>query len=1586
MAKPRKGKSEEQKGENTEAVIRHQKLCLSIDMEKRRIYGFTEIEIAVPDSGIVELHADNLVIESVTVDEEPAQFEVFPHYLHLDSGDRWCSVSSASSAADAAGSVYLSTLDRELVPNLLIMCSKSSKPESEQQEEPLENGVKSSIEEKQEEPGTLENGVKSSAEEKQNVKKLCIDYWVEKAETGIHFDGDVLHTDNQIRRARCWFPCMDDNLQRCCYDLEFTVASNLVAVSSGTLLYQVLSKDDPSRKTYVYRLDVPVTAGWISLVVAPFEILPDRHIAQLSHICLPPNLSKLRNTIGFFHNTFSHYEDYLAAPFPFGSYTQVFLSPEMAISSLSLGASMSIFSSQLLFDEKVIDQTIETRIKLAYALARQWFGVYITSETPNDDWLLDGLAGFLTDTYIKRFLGNNEARYRRYKANCAVCRADDSGATALSSSASSKDLYGTQCIGFYGKVRVWKSVAVLQMLEKQMGPEPFRKILQQIVSKAQITTRTWRTLSTKEFRHLANKVGNLERPFLKEFFPRWVGSCGCPVLKMGFSYNKRKNLIELAVIRGCTARLDASATTCNGNLDSENREGDVGWPGMMSIRLHELDGMYDHPILPMTGEPWQLLEIQCHSRLAAKRFQKPKKGSKPDGSDENEAVTTVDVRSISDSPLLWLRADPEMEYLAEIHFSQPVQMWINQLERDKDVIAQVQAIAILEALPHLSFSIVNALNNILKDSKVFWKVRIEAAFALANTASEETDWAGLLHLITFYKSRRFDSNIGLPKPNDFHDFQEYFVLEAIPHAIATVRATDKKSPREAVEFVLQLLKYNDNSGNFYSDVYWLAALIQSIGELEFGQQSIVYLSSLLKRLDRLLQFDRLMPSHNGILTISCIRSLTQIALKLSEFVPLDRVIELIEPFRTSKAIWQVRVEASRSLLDLEFQCKGIDAALSLFIKYLSEESSLRGQVKLGVHAMRLCQIRNESGYDHELNCDTLVALLRLLESPISFNNVFLRHYLFCILQVLAGRVPTLHGVPRDESMGHAKTCNELKNIFAALVKQSKPSEPPMDKFEVTHNGPFVLEVPGEADFSTLVPEPGKDITLIPDTPKEADGLSHEITIDSAKPPHSTVVEEVQEVDTIPISNDCMHSMADIPQDDIIVADIPHSSVSEVPKELDSVTDGCVPLRDIPQDYLPPPPPPPPPPPEIPILPETHEQRKPVVSLLHEDLHVACSREASVPESHKRGRVVANSLRDGSLNAEASREHETISAGHERKKPVFRIKVKKSTTSSCAGDPENPTVDKSHDGLHDIDRGASSSVSVSVDAPQRNFFEGASGNNHNNIDDVNSCHDVGSRVTASIGSVKVAPDGEELMKELQCTAESSKVPPDDQIIRDRDVDMEGHKFASLQSLSCTKPDVNCTSLDTSNLHAHGSKGKHKKRNRDEKREKEHKSSKHDDPEYLERKRLKKEKKRKEKEMAKLLDDGAKPKSKPKPSPSVELSQKKRENVDGKVRSHKGGDTTNSITDLGRRKDESEFRVGGAVKQSPSSLFTKNSDPGRKEAALQLRMGESSGAKLVSDRAAAADNTPASAPQASAAAPASTSHKLKIKIKNRTLGKS
>jgi transcription initiation factor TFIID subunit 2 len=42
-----------------------------------------------------------------------------------------------------------------------------------------------------------------------------------------------------------------------------------------------------------------------------------------------------------------------------------------------------------------LNQTIDTRIKLAHALARQWFGVYVTAEDP-----VDGMLSKFTSLYI----------------------------------------------------------------------------------------------------------------------------------------------------------------------------------------------------------------------------------------------------------------------------------------------------------------------------------------------------------------------------------------------------------------------------------------------------------------------------------------------------------------------------------------------------------------------------------------------------------------------------------------------------------------------------------------------------------------------------------------------------------------------------------------------------------------------------------------------------------------------------------------------------------------------------------------------------------------------------------------------------------------------------------------------------------------------------------------------------------------------------------------------------------------------------------------------------------------------------------
>lgn len=57
-------------------------------------------------------------------------------------------------------------------------------------------------------------------------------------------------------------------------------------------------------------------------------------------------------------------------------------------------------------------QAMESCLAVAYAVARQWFGVLIRPRTPADAWLVEGLAGYLHDLFLRRFLGKNELRYR----------------------------------------------------------------------------------------------------------------------------------------------------------------------------------------------------------------------------------------------------------------------------------------------------------------------------------------------------------------------------------------------------------------------------------------------------------------------------------------------------------------------------------------------------------------------------------------------------------------------------------------------------------------------------------------------------------------------------------------------------------------------------------------------------------------------------------------------------------------------------------------------------------------------------------------------------------------------------------------------------------------------------------------------------------------------------------------------------------------------------------------------------------------------------------------------------------------------
>ena len=85
-------------------------------------------------------------------------------------------------------------------------------------------------------------------------------------------------------------------------------------------------------------------------------------------------------------------------------------------------APLQVASADLLYGGRAVEAAVEARVAGARALARQWFGVWLRPAAPADAWLLAGLAGYLEDLYVRRFMGRNELAYRRAPASGTVHR------------------------------------------------------------------------------------------------------------------------------------------------------------------------------------------------------------------------------------------------------------------------------------------------------------------------------------------------------------------------------------------------------------------------------------------------------------------------------------------------------------------------------------------------------------------------------------------------------------------------------------------------------------------------------------------------------------------------------------------------------------------------------------------------------------------------------------------------------------------------------------------------------------------------------------------------------------------------------------------------------------------------------------------------------------------------------------------------------------------------------------------------------------------------------------------------------------
>ncbi|KAF4522141.1 hypothetical protein B566_EDAN012603 [Ephemera danica] len=282
----------------------------------------------------------------------------------------------------------------------------------------------------------------------------------------------------------------------------------------------------------------------------------------------------------------------------------------------------------------------------------------------------------------------------------------------------------------------------------------------------------------------------------------------------------------------------------------------------------------------------------------------------------------------ADSPVLWVRLDPEMTLVRAVKVQQPDYMWQYQLRHERDITAQAESIVALEQ--HATPATRLALTDTIENEQVFIKVRLAAAHCLTKVANAMVSgWAGPPAMLAIF--RKLFGSFSCPhvvRQNDFQNLQLYFLQKTIPVAMAGLRNAHGICPPEVIKFLLDLFRYNDNSKNRFSDNYYRAALVEALGTTVTPTVSMLTSTSgvgvtseslsgdtklVLEEVTRSLNLDKLLPCYKLTVTVTCLGAIRR--LQKCGHIPSSPSI-----FRAYAAYGQfqdVRIAGLKALVDFQ---------------------------------------------------------------------------------------------------------------------------------------------------------------------------------------------------------------------------------------------------------------------------------------------------------------------------------------------------------------------------------------------------------------------------------------------------------------------------------------------------------------------------------------------------------------------------------------------------------------------------------------------------------------------------------------------
>ena len=784
-----------------------------------------------------------------------------------------------------------------------------------------------------------------------------LEWWTARGAGGGVTGEDVCLTVTAAGDASLWMPCMDATAERGTYELELIVPADMQAVASGRLTERRYDDAERSRVRFAFVQERPVASRCIGWAVGRFMLDVDERVDWASCFFPAAALDAFTYTMtapGSLSTIIRLFEAHLNV-FPFPFLHVVFCSTRTA----HVFSGLLLLPLELLTDHTLIDPVYVTRRRIAYHVALCWLTALVL-DSPAEDWITLGLAGLLSLQFVEKTLGHSESEYLAMRWSCELCR-EDADAFAVSDASKliaqpvsllsapeerperaveSRPLCWagyTHPSELVTRTARHKAALVMLMLQAKTGPDTFQQITRRLIDDHSERSSTAPTtagaggswggsagaaaggavvlpLSTAGLCELVKDVS--ADVDVGSFFTQWVHSDGYPVVEAYFSYNAKKKATVVLV--------DQMQCAFQGGLRFE---------GAMKFVIHESERRTEQE--RRVELPRHDFEFSCVSRVRRNRKRKQY---------DRDALLHLPLEKLlmrhNDTPVLWVRCDVLHAFLQPVDVVANEVMLSSQLQAERDVRGQLEAICALwrlflnpqgsnveaQRMALLQVDSVeaeglhlgrNALKNAFHDAQCFYRVRLLAARVLAMSSSADaSDSSSRAVLLDWLTSRFVDEGTGEWRANDFTNVAEYFLKKGVALELSRAYITEQRlTPAPVLRLLLTMLQSNDNEKNAFSDAHYVADLLLALGNACLADTETHSRAAIVALLKRHLAHDQVLPSHQRIVTQAALTAgiTFQVAHHMHE--PLLHYADYLDPFYPAP----VRVAAFRCVLLLSEQ-------------------------------------------------------------------------------------------------------------------------------------------------------------------------------------------------------------------------------------------------------------------------------------------------------------------------------------------------------------------------------------------------------------------------------------------------------------------------------------------------------------------------------------------------------------------------------------------------------------------------------------------------------------------------------------------